>query len=397
MIELRFNGPREERPDEDLEPASDDSGRRRNQPIIVFRPTDIDPVKYPHSMFTLAGGQLTLTDVAAELHVPRGVPADNWSLLETWGGEMVRLERCSLTVLNTSDQGSTYHQDVAFFRARSAPDADAAIERRPAATPLATIELTDCIARGEADFLRVEDLQPVHLLWDNGLLLTTERLLTAGGGQAAPKLDEMLRIELRHVTAVARGGLCRLTSTSANPYQLTVQFVSTNSILMASPGVPLVEQEGTASVENFRQRFLWNGDRNFYQDVDVFWTVRNLDPETPPDSMNFEAWKTYWGPSRENQPSTERLLWKRSAGRRPAVARPGSRRLYAGRSDVRRCLGGRRPVVESTGCRRCCPRRPRTCRAGRDRSIAWVRHGGRIKDDKWRGWQMLAPSNETTR
>ena len=178
---------------------------------------------------------------------------------------------------------------------------------------MATIELTDCIARGEADFLHVEDLQPVHLTWDNGLLLTTERLLAAEGGQAAPKLDEMLRIELNHVTAVTRAGLCRLTSSSANPYQLTVQFVSTSSILMASSGVPLVEQEGAASLENFRQRFIWNGEHNFYQDVDVFWMVRTLDPETPPNSMNFEAWRAYWGPSREDQPSTERLLWKKSA------------------------------------------------------------------------------------
>ena len=30
-------------------------------------------------------------------------------------------------------------------------------------------------------------------------------------------------------------------------------------------------------------------------------------------AMNFEAWKAYWGPSRENRPSTERLMWKRSA------------------------------------------------------------------------------------
>ena len=194
---MRFDGPREDRPLKISNLRLTIRAGEGRQPVVVFRPTDADPVKYPRSMFTLAGGQLTLTGVAAELHVPRGVPADNWSLLETWGGEMVRLERCSLTVLNTSDQGSTYHQDVAFFRARSAPDADAAIGGVAAATPLATIELTDCIARGEADFLHVEDLQPVHLTWDNGLLLTTERLLAAEGGQAAPKLDEMLRIELR--------------------------------------------------------------------------------------------------------------------------------------------------------------------------------------------------------
>ena len=275
VIELRFNGPREERPMKLSNLQVTVRPAEGYQPIIVFRPTEINPVKYPRSMFTLSAGRLTMVDVAVELHVPREVPADNWAMIETWGGQTVRLERCSLTVHNASDQLTTYHQEVAFVRARPAPDADAAVDSSPAATPLATIELTDCIARGEAVFLSVEDLQPVYLLWDNGLLATSEQLLTAGGGQVAPKPDEMLRLELRHLTAAVRGGLCRLSATSANPYQLTVQFVCSDDIILTAPGAPLIEQEGTASVEKSRQRFVWNGDRNYYQDVDVFWMVRN--------------------------------------------------------------------------------------------------------------------------
>ena len=133
VIELRFDGPREDRPLKISNLRLTIRAGEGRQPIVVFRPSDTDPVKYPRSMLTLAGGQLTLVGVAAELHVPRGVPADNWSLLETWGGEMVRLERCSLTVLNTSDQGSTYHQDVAFFRAdrRRTPTRPSAASRPP--------------------------------------------------------------------------------------------------------------------------------------------------------------------------------------------------------------------------------------------------------------------------
>lgn len=311
VIELRFNGPREDRPLKISNLRLTIRAGEGYEPIVVFRPTFTDPIKFPRSMFTLATGQLTLANVAIDLDVPREVPSNYWSLFETLGGEMIRLERCVLTVRNASDQQSAYHPDVAFFRARSTPDSDPAVDEARLATPLATLELIDSIARGEADFLRVEGLQPVHLTWDNGLLLTTERLLTAGGSQAAPKLDEMLRIELRHVTAAARGGFCRLTSTSANPHQLPVQFVSTDGIAIGQTGVPLIEQEGAAGVESFRQRFLWNGDRNFYEDIDTFWTIRGLDTQTPPDVMGFDAWRTYWGPSREIQASIEKLMWKR--------------------------------------------------------------------------------------
>jgi serine/threonine-protein kinase len=311
VIELRFNGPRRERPMKLSNLQVTVRAAEGYQPVIRFRPTEINPIN-PRSMFTLSAGRLTMVDVAVELYVPREVLADNWAMIETWGGQTVRLERCSLTVCNASDRLTTYHQEVAFVRARPAPDADVAVGNSTAATPLATVELADCVARGEAVFLSVEDLQPVYLLWDNGLLATSEQLLTAGGGQVAPKPDEVLRLELRHLTAAVRGGLCRLSATSANPYQLTVQFVCTDDIILTAPGAPLVEQEGTASVEKSRQRFVWNGDRNFYQDVDVFWMVRNMDSQVAPDVMAFEGWKTHWGRSRENQPSREPLAWRRS-------------------------------------------------------------------------------------
>ncbi len=312
VIELRFNGQRTERPIRIANLNLTIRAAEGYQPILSFRPTDANPIGQPRSMLKLTSGQLTLLDVAMELRIPRDVAADSWSLLETEGGQMVRLERCSLTVYNATDHGSTYHQDVAFIRTLAASNATALIDTARAATPLATVELVDCIARGEADFLQVDQLQPVYLLWDNGLLLTTERLLSTNGSQSSPRPDEMLRIELRHVTAAVRSGLCRMISTPSDPHQLNVQFTSTNSILIAPPSVPLIEQEGASSIEDSRAQFVWNGDRNFYEGVDVFWSISTFDPEVSFDVMNFDAWKTYWGPSRENQPSTERLLWKRA-------------------------------------------------------------------------------------
>jgi eukaryotic-like serine/threonine-protein kinase len=312
VIELRFDGPREERPIKLSNQHVTVQAGKGYRPILVFRPTELNPVMYPRSMFTLTAGRWEMSDVAVELHVPREVLAENWAMFEARGGQTLRLKRCSLTVRNASDQMTRYHQEVAFVRAKPAPDAEPAVESSPAATPLATIELTDCIGRGEAVFLCVEDLQPVYMLWENGLLATTEQFLTVGGVQAAPKPDEMVRLDLRHVTAAVRGGLCRLSATPASPHQLTVQFACTDSIILTARNSPLVEQEGTASLEKSRQRFVWNGDRNFYQDVDVFWVVRNVDSRGAPEAMSFEGWKTHWGPSRENQPSRDPLLWRRS-------------------------------------------------------------------------------------
>jgi len=310
VIELRYNGPREERPMKISNLRLEIRAAAGYRPAIVFRPTEINPVKYPRSMLILGGGRLTLADVSLELHVPRDLPADNWTLLETWGGQSLRMERCVLTVSNASDQLTSYHAEAAFVRARPAPDA-AASESVASATPLARLELVNTIARGEAVFLAVEDLQPISLLWDNGLLATSDALLWAGGGQFPPKADEALRLDLRHLTAAVRGGLCRLSATEVAPYQLAVHIVAADNIILGAPGAALVEQQGAADVEQARRRLVFNGDRNFYQDIENYWVVRTNDPEIPADVMSFEAWKNYWGPSRENQPSREPLLWRR--------------------------------------------------------------------------------------
>ena len=321
VIELRFNGPREERPIKLSNLQVTVQAGRRIPADRRLSPDGDQPRHLSRSMFTLTAGRLTMVDVAVELYVPREIPADNWAMFETWGGQTVRLDRCLLTVRNASDQLTTYHQEVAFVRAKPAPDADVAVDSSPAATPLATIELTDCIARGEAVFLCVEDLQPVYLLWENGLLATTEQLLTAGGGQAAPKPDETLRLELRHVTAVVRGGLCRLSATPANPYQLTVQFACTDDIIMTARGAPLVEQEGTASLDKSRQRFVWNGDRNYYQDVDVFWMVRNMDSRDRAGRDDLRGLEDALGPVARESGEPRSACLAKAAQRRPAAAR----------------------------------------------------------------------------
>ena len=161
VIELRFNGPHEEKPIKLANQRMTIRAGEGYRPMVVFRPTEPDPVKCPRSMLTATGGRLTLINVALQLQVPREVPADNWSLVETHGDQSVRLEKCTLSIQNASEQLGAYHQDVAFFRVKSAPGADAAVvNASPTPTPAATIELVDCIARGEAVLLRARTCSP---------------------------------------------------------------------------------------------------------------------------------------------------------------------------------------------------------------------------------------------
>lgn len=314
IIELRFNGRREERPIKTHLRFTIRAGEGY-RPVIVFRPDEIDPVIYPRSMFTVAAGQLTLCNLALELHVPREVQADHWSLFETQGSPTVRLQQCTLTIANASDRFDSFHEDVAFFRTTTAPYADVGMEDPMAATTLpATIDLSDCVARGEAVFLRVRNLQPTHLTWDNGLLITAEHLLLVEGGQEPPRQPiERIQVDLRHVTAVVQGGFCRLQESQLGPYQGTTRIDCSNSIILAaSTDAPLIEQVGFDSLEACYGQVVWVGDCNFYEGMVSFWTISDLDKSPLMEPMTFEDWKLHWSSEDENLPRYNQVGWQES-------------------------------------------------------------------------------------
>ena len=303
IIELRFNGRHEEKPltlanRKVTVRAGDDLAGNDFQPVLVFRPLEIDPIKYPRDMFNVAGGELTLGGVALELDVPRRVPADSWSLFKIGAGQKVTLESCSLTIRNASDQQTAHHPEVAFFRLVPSAGIDMAVADGLAENgipPRARIELQDCLARGEAVFLRAEDPQPIDLVWRNGLLVTTERFLVARGDERTPAPDETIQISLEHLTAVVRSGLCRFVHTESTPRQLDASFHCSASIFVAR-NAPLIEQVGILDFEQSRGQIQWDGERDFYHGITYFQVLRPFDPmiepeELPLNSLEQVTWK----------------------------------------------------------------------------------------------------------
>ena len=311
VIELRFNGRLETHPIELGNRKLTIRGGKGFQPVIVFRPTDKDPLTYSRSMISITARPLTLTDVAIELDIPRDVPADSWSMFEILGSQRVRLERCWLTIRNASDQLASYHPDVAFFRVKSMPGADSAVEPSATSGPPVIIELFDMIARGEATFLRTETIQPLELSWEDGLLATTECLLSAAGGLEPPRPDDVRKIHLKHLTAALRHGLYRMLDGPSATFQLLTRIESSDSIFLGAAKVPLVEQDGVDSGEEFRRLLEWSADRNFYQDWDLFWAANGHDQRPAGQPMSFKEWRDHWGPENENLPERNRVLWKR--------------------------------------------------------------------------------------
>jgi serine/threonine protein kinase len=320
VIELRYNGRRDEIPIRLTNLHVTIRAGEGFHPEIAFRPSpqDKDPVGYSRSMIALSGGELALFDVALVLDVPREVAAESWSLFEPGQSAALRLKKCLLTIRNASDQQTAFHPDAAFFRAMCPPGADAVIaDESSTRTPPVSIELTDCVARGEATLLRAEDSRPIRLVWENGLLATSERLLVVDGGQRSPLAGEKIQLDLRHLTAAVRGGLCRLASGEVAPHQLETEIHCKDSILLGPAKGFLIEQSGLESVAILKQRVRWNGEWNFYEGFTVPWSIRTNSPDSPPELLAQDAWQSHWGPEREALPKWGQVVWKRlpEAGR----------------------------------------------------------------------------------
>jgi len=290
IIELCYNGRREERPIDLPSAKLIICAGTGFQPVVVFRPEQDDPVEYHRSMFTLAGGELSMQGVAVELDLPRELSGSRWVLWELGEGARLRLQQSSLTVANP------FGHDVSVFRTKATPGLDLAVTG-PALEGPAPIEisLTDCVVRGQAVTLLAKSLQPVRLSWTNGVLATSEWFLCALGGDRDPAPDEAIELQLKHVTARVDKGLCLLDNSRFTPCQLPVRVDCSDSIiLVSSPQAALVEQFGEHPV-NLEQSWLtWTGDRNGYQGLTIFWRIEDLNPDETTKLLAFDEWQEHW-------------------------------------------------------------------------------------------------------
>lgn len=312
-IELRFDGQRVERPVTITNIKLTIRAGQQHRPVVVFRPEpDQVPLKYPPTMLTVAGGQLHVAGVQFEFTVPRDLPTD-WALVETRRAELVHFTGCGLTIRNASFGQAAYHSGVAFFDVKAPPgtggmtmENELAVEEQ-----VGTIHLQDCVARGEAVFLRDNELQPVRLIWDNGLLATSERLVVAHGGSSQPRQAGQIQIQLRHVTAMIQGGLALLSNSRDAPYQLLAEINCDDCILVSKAKSPLVEQRGSDSADAYLARLQWSGRRDYFDGFEVFWEVTGSAGGAGSKRMRFDDWQDFWrGQSRQQVSGGGAVVWQ---------------------------------------------------------------------------------------
>jgi hypothetical protein len=262
LIELSYDGRRAEKPLAFADRQLTIRAAPGHTPVVVFQPTGTDPILYPRDMVHVSGGELTMEGVAVELEIPRDMPSESWALVRLSAGARVVFKACSLRVRNASDTFSAYHQDVAFFRAnpREGPKVTSPDPTRLGRTP--EIKLQDCLACGEACFVRVPESLPLLVTWSNGLLVTTEAAFSIGGNGRVPNPGATMGIDWRNVTAVTGGALLRLALAPHRPHLVPMRFSGSSCVLSSHP---VILATGVESSDDLLSRFAWNSKSSVIQ------------------------------------------------------------------------------------------------------------------------------------
>ena len=342
VVELRFNGRRQEPPVVIANSKLTIRAGDGFMPVIQFAPRE-EPAGTGGVMITISGGGVSLMNVSIEFVVPREITAETWTLFEVREPAQLRLDKTSLTIRNAADQGMAFHPQVSFFAVLSSsaggsgevteahphhdavpqptggfaaresvalPDSASEASAAEAQAP-ASIELHNCIARGEATLMRVDGGASARVLWDNGLLATTDRLLIVKGSERR-EVRSRVEIDARHLTAEVRSGLAWLDFSDNGTDGMLADLRLAASIIRVGSGASFIEQRDPASSVNSEGTLSWSGDRNFYEAVDVFWKRIDATRTDSSQQLTFAGWQAFWGQSRETLPKLNAVVWQQS-------------------------------------------------------------------------------------
>ena len=255
--------------------------REAATPLLVFRPSDFDLETPSPTMIHLTGGNLTIQDLHLRLELP-DVFRQSWSLFSLQDVERLLLDNSSLTVTTgTGTEPPAPVSGVAFFdfltpKVADATDSPDDSEQMP--RPVPQLILQDSLARGPATLVRTAGAIPFKLRWNNGLLVTNERLLETVGSETKPRWqDGVIDIELQHLTAAVREGLCLMKGSERRPFAVEVMANCQNCIFITDSATPLYVQRGFTNAESIVLRPKITGSSNYYQNTDLVLKVEPRD------------------------------------------------------------------------------------------------------------------------
>ena len=309
-IELHFNGEQVVSSlDLDSKGNFEISAAEGFKPLLVFRPVDANDAK----MIRLRGGNVTISDVHFRLECPKVGLVDGITLFDVRQLQMLEMDGCSVTVVNSDDKNFILQNDVAVFRIEPPMTPLTGGIRQIGGSPV--LQLTNCIVRGNAALLKMSSSIPFVLRIDNGFVVTPQYMVQMEGSDAAPDLFKNGEVYLDHVTCVS-AGLARVNLSKAKPYHILLSL-NCDSCIFKPVGTDsaLIEYVNLSQQINRQDVLRLKGENNFFPDKQPLWSFIDSGGAVPPikiditQAVNEPNWfeQKVPGPSSQIEMQSSRL------------------------------------------------------------------------------------------
>lgn len=315
IIKLRFNGESgfERRPawvsNKNITIRAEPGFR----PVIQFR-IDEDLVDTDNRIITLVGGSIDLVDVDLHVYIPDTDVAARWSLFSLQGTDQVRLKHANVRFINPAGLPASV------FELTSDATTRLSQERDDGSMPDQEfkVNIGDCWVQGDCNLFSVSNTLPGQLDVINSALSLGGALLKYTGSSEMDRIEQgQVDLQLEHVTCLVGDSVIQTRDSNGffpGPQRklLPVNVTANNNIFSSISQRPLVLMCGNSGVEEFRHLLTWNGNKNCYNKIDVFWQI---DSSISPDGLevlDYERWRRLWqdaSDSSDNGSVVEEDVW----------------------------------------------------------------------------------------
>lgn len=270
-------------------------------PVVNFVASDVESTP-DGQMISVLGGRVSIVGVEFRLTVPNEASGQHYSLFGVSNPARLELSRVAGTIHNPRHVRASFLSGI-IDASRMPSD----MPKPAGSQQTMDVETTDCIFRGDGSFAQFSFATAARITLTNSAFALQDDLIRIdAGAQSSQRIDVYLT--LKHIAAAVEASLVRFEGFAGQEVNSTLHCLARNSVYTFAGSSPdsgaLIRSEGAVSSEDARKMITWEGDRNFYNQLNRFWIM-----EGSQETLDFDDWIAAWGPAQEVGASNSSIPW----------------------------------------------------------------------------------------
>jgi len=297
VIELRYNGKRGQA-ETPIRLTNKDNVVIRSaagfRPIIEFAPVD-PPTDAESRMITVTGGSLQLMKVDVMLTVPERVTADRWVVFSLEKPRELQLHDVTVTVANAASQ------PACIIEQKAAPGqgvGNMGIMKNGSPAEPPRVSVFDCLFRGQqCDLILLRDAVSARFQLKDAVVAMQGALLHAAcQTEMSNSESDRVWLDLESTTCLITDGLVLTEGVNQlDDHTPPLSVSARDNIFSCAPNRPLIAMMDAGDLMEMQRRFVWTGDRNHYDAMNIFWQLGGRQGPALSRQIDFDGWRSYWG------------------------------------------------------------------------------------------------------